>query len=269
MTQLSAAGKPIPPTYNAGGNDSGNGSLMRFGPIAFRKGDETIQAFMKAQARTYVDYLDGLPGTPQQNDGRFEMMKLLNAQEPVGSTEYFWNWTAADLPITATLQRRKQGEGGLYNGYRVLPTYTGAYSMDGLAIAMHSVYHSTSFVDAISRAVNHLGDADSTGSIAGQIAGAFYGFSSIPQPLVDDMNAHCDGDIAFRALLLHHVGMEFFRSPASQLPATSAAPPQEKSNGSGMIIFLVILAVVLSAGIAVGVYLRRKGKSGAGRQAKA
>merc|ERR1711964_872059 len=108
----------------------------------------------------------GCHSEPQPNDGRFEMLQLLRGEELPDSTEYFWNWRAADLPINATLVNRRKGPGGNYNGYPVLPTYTGAYSMDGLAIAMHSVYHTANFVDAISMAVNHLGDADSTGSIA-------------------------------------------------------------------------------------------------------
>mmetsp|Transcript_30152 Transcript_30152/g.87838 ORF Transcript_30152/g.87838 Transcript_30152/m.87838 type:complete len:97 (+) Transcript_30152:1824-2114(+) len=47
----------------------------------------------------------------------------------------------------------------------------------GLAMALWSVYHTSSFSEAVERCVNLLGDADSTGSMAGQMAGAIYGFS--------------------------------------------------------------------------------------------
>jgi hypothetical protein len=47
--------------------------------------------------------------------------------------------------------------------------------MDGLAMALHAVYHTTTFGEAITAVINMLGDADTTGAIAGQIAGAFYG----------------------------------------------------------------------------------------------
>ena len=52
--------------------------------------------------------------------------------------------------------------------------------MDGLALALHCCYWSRSFEDAIVACVNFLGDADSTGAVCGQIAGAFYGYKGIP-----------------------------------------------------------------------------------------
>lgn len=70
--------------------------------------------------------------------------------------------------------------GNQYNGYPVSAGYFGSYSLDGLAMALHAVYHTNTFQDAVGHALNLLGDADSTASIAGQIAGAFYGFNKIP-----------------------------------------------------------------------------------------
>jgi hypothetical protein len=54
--------------------------------------------------------------------------------------------------------------------------------------------------------VNFLGDADSTGSIAGQIAGALYGASQIDFRLVTNLVKWDDGDTALRAVLLHSLG---------------------------------------------------------------
>eukprot|EP01147_Barroeca_monosierra_P004390 gene4390-8527_t len=59
------------------------------------------------------------------------------------------------------------------------------YSMDGLAMALHCVWHTTSFKEALLKAVNLCGDADTVGAITGQIAGAIYGYTSIPQSWVD------------------------------------------------------------------------------------
>ena len=55
-----------------------------------------------------------------------------------------------------------------YNGYPVIAGYFGAYSLDGLAMALHCVYNTTSFDDALVKCVNFNGDADSTGSMVGQ-----------------------------------------------------------------------------------------------------
>ena len=67
------------------------------------------------------------------------------------------------LDIEGTLRRR----GHSYNGYPVSAGYLGSLSIDGLALALHSVYHSRSFGETIETCVNHLGDADSAAAIAG------------------------------------------------------------------------------------------------------
>lgn len=53
---------------------------------------------------------------------------------------------------------------------------------EALAIAIYSALkHSDNFEDAIASSVNHSGDSDSTGSICGNIIGAYLGFEAIPQ----------------------------------------------------------------------------------------
>ncbi len=44
-----------------------------------------------------------------------------------------------------------------------------AFSLDGLAMALHAFYHTSNFNDAIVRVINFCGDSDSTGSICGQV----------------------------------------------------------------------------------------------------
>lgn len=59
---------------------------------------------------------------------------------------------------------------------------------EALAIAIYSCFkHKNSFIDAIICSVNHDGDSDSTGSICGNIMGAFFGYSSIPEYYVNNL----------------------------------------------------------------------------------
>jgi len=145
--------------------------------------------------------------------------------------EMCWNWRKSVLPITATIQNRwGESKKEKYNTYDVSRPYFGSYSMDGLAMALHACYHSKDFLDAISRAVNLLGDADSTGSIAGQIAGAFYGYQGIQnvaQALIEDMDKWCDGDIAYRAAVLFHVAKG---GPRLDPSTGRIAPPPVKQS---------------------------------------
>ena len=66
--------------------------------------------------------------------------------------------------------------------------------MDGLAMALHAVATTEllarsswlcswprCFHTAVEKAVNFLGDADTVGAIAGQLAGAFYGVDAIDE----------------------------------------------------------------------------------------
>merc|ERR1711959_776298 len=101
-----------------------------------------------------------------------------------------------------------EARGDEYNGYPVQKDYFGSYSMDGLAMALHSMYHTTSFMAALARCVNMLGDADSTGAILGQLAGAFYGYDAIDKRLVERLRQWDDGEIALRAALLYAQGTD-------------------------------------------------------------
>ena len=59
---------------------------------------------------------------------------------------------------------------------------------EALAIAIFSVMrHIDNFENCIVCAVNHDGDSDSTGAIAGNIIGAILGYSSIPRHYIDNL----------------------------------------------------------------------------------
>ena len=59
---------------------------------------------------------------------------------------------------------------------------------EALAIAVYcALKHSDSFEDAIVTAVNHSGDSDSTGAIAGNIMGAALGLHAIPEKYLDKL----------------------------------------------------------------------------------
>lgn len=60
------------------------------------------------------------------------------------------------------------------------PSPTG-YVVDSFAAALHCIYTTRSFEEAIIKAVNLGGDADTIGAITGGLAGALYGYESIPK----------------------------------------------------------------------------------------
>jgi ADP-ribosylglycohydrolase len=55
------------------------------------------------------------------------------------------------------------------------------YVIDSLESALWSFYHTSTFKDAVLKAVNLGDDADTVGAITGQLAGACYGIHAIPE----------------------------------------------------------------------------------------
>ena len=72
-------------------------------------------------------------------------------------------------------------------------------------------------VAAMQKCINFLGDADSTASICCQLAGALYGAESIDGFAVRQVQRWDNGDIALRAMLLHHIGSQDAKGPTTQM----------------------------------------------------
>lgn len=97
-------------------------------------------------------------------------------------------------------------------------------------MALHSVSMTASFDGAVERCVNLLGDADSTGAIAGQIAGAMYGYRSIHPRLRSNLHDWDDGQIALRAALLVTRGASAPAEPATSVPVPLAAEAEAREG---------------------------------------
>lgn len=86
-----------------------------------------------------------------------------------------WNWR--DVDFTYSPHRNK-----------LQPDYIGSYCMDALAMALHTVWFSSSFEEVTLVNTNMGGDCDTVGAIAGQIAGAIYGISGYMLHLYGQMD---------------------------------------------------------------------------------
>jgi ADP-ribosyl-[dinitrogen reductase] hydrolase len=65
--------------------------------------------------------------------------------------------------------------------YRPYQGNSSAYVVDTMQTVLHFLFNTSSFEECLIGVVNQGGDADTTGAIAGMIAGAFYGMSSLPR----------------------------------------------------------------------------------------
>ena len=157
---------------------------------------ESAASFLDAVCKEYEDLIESSP--KPMHAAKEEILRLLRYHEPDSSTERCWNWKAIRLEIKRTIANR----GASYNGYPVSPGYFGAFSIDGLAMALHCFYRTNSFNEAIVRVINFCGDSDTTGSICAQMAGAYYGIEEIDEEWIRRLNRWDEREIELRAILL-------------------------------------------------------------------
>jgi ADP-ribosyl-[dinitrogen reductase] hydrolase len=203
---------------------SGNGSLMRNGPVAIiaenisearslaarqskttHQGDEAAAC---CELMAYILFLAIHAETEDPEEIKSLILKKLpkfhcevesvnalaqnqrRTKNPNTQEWENWNWIDTEFEFNA-------------GRLELLPGYIGSYAMDGLAMALHCVFTTDSFEAAVLKAATRGGDADTVGAITGQIAGAIYGRDAIPQKWLDDVQRwDRGGEIAARGYLL-------------------------------------------------------------------
>ena len=77
--------------------------------------------------------------------------------------------------------------------------------MDCLAMALHVLFTTNSFKEAILKGVNLCGRASFIASVIGQIAGSFYGLDNIPEDWINTISIWDIKEIALRGYILFHL----------------------------------------------------------------
>jgi ADP-ribosyl-[dinitrogen reductase] hydrolase len=157
---------------------AGNGSLMRLAPVPMRyaynkEGAIDLCAFSSRTthgARTAVDacrlfgamLVDVLNGEHDKDVLNYQLLDLCTKIDRFTHPVYFMQLKNA------------KGSG---------------YVVESLEAAIWCFLTSSSFEEAVLKAVNLGDDSDTTGAITGQIAGAYYGYEGIPQRWRDRLYA--------------------------------------------------------------------------------
>lgn len=163
---------------------AGNGSLMRLAPVplAFAGAPELAVSLAGESSRTThgnllaIDacrYLSGLIVGAVMGVGKDEL--LSERYCPVQG-----HWSA--FPLAPEIAEVASGSLKFRNPPEIAGT---GYVVRSLEAALWSFYHTDSFAAGCLKAVNLGDDADTTGAVYGQIAGAFYGYQAIPEPWRD------------------------------------------------------------------------------------
>lgn len=154
--------------------DAGNGACMRSVPVAlatYGQDEEYVRQASRLQA--HVTHHNEI------SDAGCECV-ITMVQSALD------NQSKSDM-IMGPIQQliAKYPEYAFRGRHRDNPT---AYIVDTLQAVFQSFYNTSSFEDCLINVVNRGGDADTTGAIAGMIAGSLYGVESIPERWLKVLN---------------------------------------------------------------------------------
>jgi ADP-ribosylglycohydrolase len=165
-------------------NRAGNGSIMRLAPVPlfFAHDPEKAVEMSAASSRT-------THGARNAVDGCRYLGALIVGAVGGASKEQLLSprytpapglWERA--PLADAIREVADGSFVMKNPPEIRGT---GYVVDSLEAALWAFHHGHSFEDGLMLAVNLGDDADTTAAVYGQLAGAFYGVSAIPQRFRD------------------------------------------------------------------------------------
>lgn len=167
--------------------DAGNGACMRSLPIALYYCNASTEAMIHAsRIQSHVTHNNIVADA-----GTETVLQMLVSALKGGQKESLRSYTD-DL-----IER--------HNAYRFdkrRVTNPSGWIIETLQAVFQSFFHHDGFEDILVDVVNRGGDADTTGAIAGMLAGAFYGPEGIPVPWLKALNSRVRQDCEAQAIQL-------------------------------------------------------------------
>ena len=99
------------------------------------------------------------------------------------------------------------------------PGMTSGYIVDTVQTVFDAFFTTTSFEECLVKVVNRGGDADTTGALAGQLAGALYGVGAIPERWLKKLSPNIHTAIREQTVHLLSVQSQNQSSQPKHLPA--------------------------------------------------
>ena len=162
------------------GQNAGNGSVMRCPPLAIPYATDWDQLVKVSRQSSQITHAD-----PRCTEGcailNLTVAGLLeDADTPLRDA---LDYVGSDTPDELVTALQPVARGDTPNTLE-----TSGYVVHSLQTALHNGLIADSAEDAIVTAVNHGGDTDTIGAIAGAIAGARFGSSALPDQWIDTIN---------------------------------------------------------------------------------
>lgn len=158
---------------------AGNGSIMRLAPVVL---------FYHAEPAALTRFAAESSRTTHQAEEALDACQLLAhlmckaIHGVAGKDELFVDHPLPEHSVVAAILA-----GRSYLGKREEQIRGSGYVLESLEAALWCFETTDSFEDAVLKAVNLGDDADTTGAVCGQIAGAYYGLDAIPARWVETL----------------------------------------------------------------------------------
>lgn len=151
---------------------AGNGSIMRLAPVPmffFKDGVDTIVDFCGESSRVTHGASECVDACEVLGEMIFRALKGLSKTDVLNPE--------ADAVLESSIDGIAHGAYQTKSRSEIFGT---GYVVHTLEAAAWCVYHSATFEEAVLLAANLGGDADTIGAVCGQLAGALYGATSVP-----------------------------------------------------------------------------------------
>lgn len=165
---------------NTAPETAGNASIIRLAPVPIYFRRNFAQAFYNAKIQSQATH-SAIEAVSSAHYLSYLLLLLINGHDK--KTVF----SPQILPLEPRVLIINAGE---YKEKSRDQIRSSGYVIDTLEAAMWAVWNTDNFRDAILLAANLADDADSVAATAGQLAGALYGWSGIPQEWKDKLVQH-------------------------------------------------------------------------------
>ncbi len=166
---------------NAGNKSKGCGTVMRIAPVGLLRQDGVFELASRIAALTH-----GHPSGILAAGFLAELLKEINLGRSLSEALPMAKASLIEqdnhVEVLAAIERAEAAaSSGDSSAVSAGKLGEGWIAEEALSIALFSALQERNFEHAVVTAVNHSGDSDSTGAIAGNICGLLYGVESIPE----------------------------------------------------------------------------------------
>lgn len=156
---------------------AGNGSLMRLAPVAIFAASDVAEAVRLAHRQSMTTHANAVAAKACEFFATLLVEAMRGVDKDTALRSRFW-FSDPDINGIAA---------GNWVGKTRDEISSSGYVIATLEAALWCVYRTSSFEEALILAVNLAHDSDTVAAVTGQLAGAIYGRSGIPQRWLDKL----------------------------------------------------------------------------------